>query len=151
MSLGACRALEICTFARKECIGANELVLEGESSTQTREVTKCSHPRWNALLTGDCGKGNLLGLIVVPSLPILLGQFRPYPNLALALVQHENEIGRVFLKLVEFDRHDFVEEIKFDSLWGLWVRHFPARVQVTDKRVVACARLEVVVREWRVE
>jgi len=33
MSLGACRALEICTFAKKECIGASEPGSEGESST----------------------------------------------------------------------------------------------------------------------
>jgi len=34
MSLGACRALEICTFAKKECIGAREPGSEGESSTK---------------------------------------------------------------------------------------------------------------------
>ena len=34
MSLGACRALEICTFAKKECIGASEPGSEGESSTK---------------------------------------------------------------------------------------------------------------------
>ena len=35
ISFGACRALEVCTFARKECTGANELGSEGESSTET--------------------------------------------------------------------------------------------------------------------
>ena len=40
MSLGACRALEVCTFARKECTGANEPGFEGESSTKTREVAR---------------------------------------------------------------------------------------------------------------
>lgn len=34
MSLGACRAREICTFAKKECIGANEPGSEGESSIE---------------------------------------------------------------------------------------------------------------------
>jgi len=34
MSLGACRALEMCTFAKKECIGANELGSEGGSSAK---------------------------------------------------------------------------------------------------------------------
>ena len=42
MSLGACRALEICTFAKKECIGASEPGSEGESSTKAREVARGS-------------------------------------------------------------------------------------------------------------
>ena len=42
MSLGACRALEVCTFARKKCTGANELGSEGESSAKTREVARGS-------------------------------------------------------------------------------------------------------------
>ena len=133
MSFGACRALEICTFAKKECTGANEPGSEGESPTKTREVTRGSHARWNTLLTGDCGKSNLLSLVVVSSLPILLGQFCPHPNLAFTLVQHENEIGRVFLEFVKFDRHDLIEEIKFDSLRSLWVRHCPAKMLLTLK------------------
>jgi len=158
MILGACRALEICTFAKKECIGANEPGSEGESSVKTREVVRDSHARCNTLLTSDCGKSNLLCLVVVSSLPILLGQFCPYPNLAFALVQHENEIGRVFLEFVKFDRHDFVEEIKFNGLRGLLSRHCPARMLLTlgkcDRPTILCVwdgGRQVVARKRRVK
>jgi hypothetical protein len=134
MSLGACRALKICTFARKECIGASEPGFEGESSTKVARGRKGPHIEPNTSLTRNCGKSNLLSLVVIPSLPILLGQFCPYPNLAFTLVQHENEVSRVFLEFVKFDRYDFVQEIEFDSLGCLWVRHCPRRMLLTLER-----------------
>ena len=106
-SFGCVLALVIFMFARRAYIGGNAaaepLALKAEriNNEKTSRQETLNH-------TFHSRVGYSLCSIEITSSPILSSEFRPYPYLALAVLQEVQDIVRVRIEIVQVDCDDFL-------------------------------------------